>query len=170
MTDAINTAAGVGGRVEPKAICYHSKLSLQQRDDASACWENPDHDTYCLVATDALGLGLDYNGLTFVHHASPPLSLGMLHQHIGRGRSASTEHEIRCDLFWHPGNYTMARQILKLSHHPDDPQDCSKERELNTLFKTLYFKPAAPAREAAEAEAAPEPQEVAEQVSTRILG
>ena len=98
-------AAGEGGAVG----VFHSGLSEAARRKAARQWARG--VTRVLVATPAVGLGLDSPDVTLVVHHTLPPSLASYWQQAGRaGRDG---RPARCVLFYNPADVARVRTVLQ---------------------------------------------------------
>ena len=90
-------------------------------------------------------MGIDKR-INFVHHFAPPTSLGVLQQHLGRGRSDRPEpgqekeepqRAIEATIYWHPDDFVELRGVLRLDVTEVNVQQKQKEERLERMFRFL---------------------------------
>ena len=74
---------------------WHSALPEDEKRDRLTRWM--EDRLPVLVCTSAFGLGIDKKHVNFVHHFTPPFSLGDLQQHLGRARCSPPPAKAKAD-------------------------------------------------------------------------
>ena len=102
-------------RLRDHGICcgvYHAGLTPKKRRESFNEWKSG--EVQVIVATVALGMGIDKKDVRFIWHLSMPAAIERYHQEIGRaGRDGMP---CRCSL-WHSYGDVARLKAMALGQH-----------------------------------------------------
>lgn len=105
---------------------YHAGLSKKEKEKKQKWWQESNLNT--LISTNAFGMGIDKENVSFVIHLNPPYSIENYYQEIGRaGRNGQPSYAF---LLWNEQDLTKSNDILK-SQFPN-------QKEYKKIITSLY--------------------------------
>lgn len=107
--DAENLAKWLQQSGISKVDYYHAGLSVREKQKKQEQWLKS--NDFTLVSTNAFGMGIDKDNVSFVIHLSPPPSIENYYQEIGRaGRNGEQAETI---LLWNENELQEIDDVLK---------------------------------------------------------